>query len=178
MNINTVSNDRPTADVSSSYSSSSLLCLYEEGEHQEFLREALGRKLKILVAGPTASGKTVLTETLLRETPPQEKTVVIERTAEMSLSKKGVISFVRNNWCEKNINLTTDDVMKHKPNRVVLAHTDGGFNQGLFGILEKTRGPDIAVIAVVHALDIDKALPNFFVSFLNKQAEDLSDKIK
>lgn len=49
-----------------------------------FLRQLVHTKANVLVVGPTGSGKTSVLNALLRETPPEERVLVIEDTAEIT----------------------------------------------------------------------------------------------
>ena len=56
------------------------------GEWAEFLKLAVQLRKNVLVSGPTGSGKTTLTKGLVLEIPRDERLIVLEDAAELSLS--------------------------------------------------------------------------------------------
>ena len=60
--------------------------LYAAGEWEGFLRLAVQCRKNILVSGATGSGKTTLTKGLVLEIPTDERLIVLEDAAELSLS--------------------------------------------------------------------------------------------
>ena len=60
--------------------------LHAAGEWAEFLQLAVRLRKNILVSGPTGSGKTTLTKGLVLEIPSDERLVVLEDAAELSLT--------------------------------------------------------------------------------------------
>ena len=60
--------------------------LYAAGEWAEFLRLAVQLRKNILVSGATGSGKTTLTKGLVLEIPNDERLIVLEDAAELSLA--------------------------------------------------------------------------------------------
>lgn len=62
---------------------------YAEGEWTEFLRLAVRCRKNILVSGATGSGKTTLTKGLVLEIPQDERLIVLEDAAELSLASHG-----------------------------------------------------------------------------------------
>ena len=62
---------------------SELLALYDAGDLEGFLRAAVGARLNMLLAGPTGSGKTTLSKTLIGAIDPSERIITIEDTLEL-----------------------------------------------------------------------------------------------
>jgi type IV secretion system protein VirB11 len=60
--------------------------LYAAGEWAEFLKLAVRCRKNILVSGATGSGKTTLTKGLVLEIPREERLIVLEDAAELSLA--------------------------------------------------------------------------------------------
>ena len=60
--------------------------LYAAGEWVEFLRLAVRCRKNILVSGATGSGKTTLTKGLVLEIPEEDRLIVLEDAAELSLA--------------------------------------------------------------------------------------------
>lgn len=60
--------------------------LYGAGEWEEFLRLAVKLRRNIVVSGATGSGKTTLTKGLVLEIPAEERLLVLEDAAELSLA--------------------------------------------------------------------------------------------
>ena len=63
--------------------------LYRAGEWAEFLKLAVRCKKNIIVSGATGSGKTTLTKGLVLEIPRDERLIVLEDAAELSLASHG-----------------------------------------------------------------------------------------
>jgi type IV secretion system protein VirB11 len=60
---------------------------YVAGDYEAFLGLAVQAKLNILVSGPTGSGKTTVTKSLILEIPPDERLITLEDAAELSLAR-------------------------------------------------------------------------------------------
>ena len=76
----TASGDRPGDGADAE-----LRRLHGAGEWVAFLRLAVRAKKNIVVSGATGSGKTTLTKALVREIPSEERLIVLEDAAELSL---------------------------------------------------------------------------------------------
>lgn len=63
--------------------------LYAAGEWAEFLKLAVRCRKNIVVSGATGSGKTTLTKGLVLEIPSEERLIVLEDAAELSLAAHG-----------------------------------------------------------------------------------------
>jgi len=63
--------------------------LYRGGKWAEFLKLAVRCKKNIIVSGATGSGKTTLTKGLVLEIPRDERLIVLEDAAELSLASHG-----------------------------------------------------------------------------------------
>jgi type IV secretory pathway ATPase VirB11/archaellum biosynthesis ATPase len=63
--------------------------LYRGGEWAEFLKLAVRCQKNIIVSDATGSGKTPLTKGLVLETPRDERLIVLEDAAELSLALHG-----------------------------------------------------------------------------------------
>jgi type IV secretion system protein VirB11 len=59
--------------------------LLASGDHVAFLRLAVRSRCNIIVSGPTGSGKTTWTKSLIREIPQQERLITIEDAQELVL---------------------------------------------------------------------------------------------
>ncbi|MUO81348.1 P-type DNA transfer ATPase VirB11 [Agrobacterium vitis] len=56
---------------------------YDSGDLESFLRACVVGKLTMLLCGPTGSGKTTMSKTLISAIPPQERLITIEDTLEL-----------------------------------------------------------------------------------------------
>jgi len=64
-----------------------LLALYDAGDLEGFLRAAVGARLNMLLCGPTGSGKTTLSRSLIGAIAPAERIITIEDTLELIVTQ-------------------------------------------------------------------------------------------
>ncbi|RAZ82147.1 P-type DNA transfer ATPase VirB11 [Mesorhizobium hawassense] len=60
-----------------------VLRYYDLGDLEQFLRACVTGRLTMLLCGPTGSGKTTMSKTLISAIPPQERLITIEDTLEL-----------------------------------------------------------------------------------------------
>ncbi|MER9592053.1 P-type DNA transfer ATPase VirB11 [Mesorhizobium australicum] len=58
---------------------------YDNGDLEQFLRACVCGRLTMLLCGPTGSGKTTMSKTLINAIPPQERLISIEDTLELAI---------------------------------------------------------------------------------------------
>jgi type IV secretion system protein VirB11 len=68
--------------------------LRDQGDYVRFLQEAVRGKVNIAVAGPTGSGKSTLTRTLLRLVPRNERVMVLQDTHEVGSDVQEEIGYL------------------------------------------------------------------------------------
>jgi len=100
-------------------------------EAADYLREAVVRRMNIIVSGGTGSGKTTLLNTLSRFIPGEERIVTIEDAAELQLMKPHVISLeTRPPNIEGTGSITIRDLVRNalrmRPDRIIVGECRGG----------------------------------------------------
>jgi type IV secretion system protein VirB11 len=103
---------------------SELLALYDAGDLEGFLRAAVGARLNMLLAGPTGSGKTTLSKTLIGAIAPSERIITIEDTLELIVMQP---NHVRLLYSKEGLSRATIDAnslleasLRMRPDRVLL----------------------------------------------------------
>jgi type IV secretion system protein VirB11 len=103
---------------------SELLALYDAGDLEGFLRAAVGERLNMLLAGPTGSGKTTLSKTLIGAIAPSERIITIEDTLELIVMQP---NHVRLLYSKEGLSRTAIDAnslleasLRMRPDRVLL----------------------------------------------------------
>jgi pilus assembly protein CpaF len=101
------------------------------GEAAEYLREAVIRRMNIIVSGGTGSGKTTLLNALSQFIPEEERIVTIEDAAEIQLMKPHVIVLeARPPNIEGVGSITIRDLVRNslrmRPDRIIVGECRGG----------------------------------------------------
>lgn len=97
----------------------------------EYLREAVVRRMNIIVSGGTGSGKTTLLNALSRLIPDGERIITIEDAAELKLVKPHVITLeARPPNIEGTGEITIRDLVRNalrmRPDRIIVGECRGG----------------------------------------------------
>jgi pilus assembly protein CpaF len=100
-------------------------------EAADYLREAVVRRMNIIVSGGTGSGKTTLLNALSRFIPDEERIVTIEDAAELQLMKPHVIILeARPPNIEGTGSITIRDLVRNalrmRPDRIIVGECRGG----------------------------------------------------
>lgn len=89
------------------------------------LREELGKRSNILIAGGTSSGKTTFTNALLAEPAfAQERVVILEDTRELKCAAKNAIS-LRTHGNDADLSRLVRSTMRLRPDRIVVGEVRG-----------------------------------------------------
>jgi pilus assembly protein CpaF len=101
------------------------------GKAVEYLREAVIRRMNIIVSGGTGSGKTTLLNALSQFIPDEERIVTIEDAAEIKLMKPHVIILeARPPNIEGTGSITIRDLVRNslrmRPDRIIVGECRGG----------------------------------------------------
>ena len=96
----------------------------------EIVREALAQRANLLITGAGGSGKTTLLGALLAESPPEERIVTIEDTAELRIDHPHVVALeARQANVEGAGEVTLDrllrEALRMRPDRIVLGECRG-----------------------------------------------------
>jgi len=94
-----------------------------------YLREAVRRRLTILVSGGTSTGKTTFLNAMLREIPQAERVIVVEDTAELKLPGENGVGLIAVKGELGEARVTADDLLQAalrlRPDRVVVGELRG-----------------------------------------------------
>lgn len=103
---------------------SELLAMYDGGNLEAFLEKCVSARLTILNCGPTGSGKTTMSKTLIGAIPPTDRIITIEDTLELVIPQP---NHVRLLYSKDNIgqsNVTAESLLqaslRMRPDRVLL----------------------------------------------------------
>ncbi len=97
------------------------------GAQRELIRDALVRKLNIVIVGSTASGKTFLANSILRdlaELCPGDRILTIEDTAELRPSSTNTLGWATSP--EVDMQLMLKRALRATPDRIVIGEVRGG----------------------------------------------------
>lgn len=94
-----------------------------------FLREAVRRRLTVLISGGTSSGKTTFLNALLREIGSQERAILVEDTPELDLPGENSLGLVAVKGELGEARISADDLvqaaLRLRPDRIVLGELRG-----------------------------------------------------
>ena len=95
----------------------------------DFIREAVRRRATVLISGGTSSGKTTFLNALLRETPAEDRIVVVEDTPEIRVHGANSVGLVAVKGELGEARVTADDLLQAalrlRPDRIVLGELRG-----------------------------------------------------
>ena len=127
-------------------------------EQAALLTNAVHRGCNILISGGTATGKTTLLNVLADAIPADERILVIEDTAELSIRKPHVVSAETQTDTHKN-SVTFDDLLKaalrHRPDRILLGEVRGAEARTL---LDSMNTGHRGALTTIHASSAQGAL--------------------
>lgn len=91
----------------------------------ERLQNQIREKANILICGPTGSGKTTLLRALLSAVPQDERTIIVEDTAELSLERGNTVSLLtrislENLFPSIHLSLLLKNALRMRPDRLVV----------------------------------------------------------
>jgi type IV secretion system protein VirB11 len=136
-----------------------LLHLLATKEYEAFMRLAVRSRKNILVSGPTGSGKTTWTKTLIREIPGDERLVTIEDAQELVLDRHA--NHVRLFYSKDDQGLARvtpkqllESCLRMKPDRILLAELRA---EEAFDYLRNVNSGHPGSITSVHATSAELA---------------------
>lgn len=100
-----------------------------QGEPVSFLRDAIARRLTILISGGTSTGKTTFLNAMLREIPEKERVVLVEDTAELKLPGANGVGLIAVKGELGEARVSANDLLQAalrlRPDRIVLGELRG-----------------------------------------------------
>ena len=128
-------------------------------DYESFMRLAVLSRKNILVSGPTGSGKTTWSKSLIREIPPEERLVTIEDAQELVLDRHD--NHVRLFYSKNDQGLARvtprqllEACLRMKPDRILLAELRG---EEAFDYLRNVNSGHPGSITSVHAASAELA---------------------
>lgn len=108
-----------------------LLCdLIARGNIESFLREAVCRRVSMLISGGTGSGKTTFLNALMQEIPDYERLITIEDTPELTPPQENHVSLIatrgNQNVARVDPRHLVEASLRMRPDRLLLGEIRGG----------------------------------------------------
>lgn len=170
----------PTRQPSRSDVDARLDELLDAGNLREFFALAVKARRNIVISGGTASGKTTFLNALLKETPNTDRIIVIEDTAEVTLTQPNSVGLVavKSELGESQVGV--DDLLRAslrmRPDRLLVGEIRGG---EAFTFLRAVNTGHPGSFTTVHADSPEGALEQIaFMSLqsgLNLNRSDIRD---
>jgi type IV secretion system protein VirB11 len=95
----------------------------------QFLAGLVRDRRNVLISGGTATGKTTFLNALVKEIPPQERLVLIEDTAEISITHANVAPLIATKGDQGEALVTAEDLLqaalRMRPDRIILGELRG-----------------------------------------------------
>lgn len=123
------------------------------------IRSWIKRKLNILIAGGTGSGKTTLANAILHEINqffPQERVLIIEDVPELQFNTSRSLAFTVGEFFSMQEALRT--TLRFKPDRIVMGEVRGS---EAYTLLKAWNTGHPGGVATIHANGVDSALARF-----------------
>ena len=121
----------------------------------------LARK-NILISGGTGTGKSTLLGILGNYIPPEERTLVIEDTAEIHLAQQNLVRFEarreQNGLPAVAIRDLLKAALRHRPDRIILGEVRGG---EAFDLLQLLNSGHSGTLSTIHANSARQVLARF-----------------
>ena len=129
-----------------------LRALLDSGDTAEFLSAAVRARKNIVIAGGTSTGKTTFLNALLKETPPQERLILIEDTPEIRLEHANSIGLVAVRGELGEARVSAEDLLqaalRMRPDRIIMGELRGA---EAFSFLRAVNTGHPGSITTVHA---------------------------
>ena len=136
------------------------------------LQEKVSQRQNILISGGTGTGKTTLLNILCDFIPDEERIVVIEDTAEISIRKSNLVRFEarrpQNSMPAITIRELLRATLRHRPDRIIVGEIRGG---EAFDFLQALNVGHSGTLSTIHANSAYHALARFVTCVLQSNIE-------
>jgi pilus assembly protein CpaF len=126
------------------------------------LRESVANRQNILISGGTGSGKTTLLNILADSIPDDERILLIEDTAELTIRKSNLVRFETRREQTGLPAVTVRDLLKaalrHRPDRIIVGEIRGG---EAFDLLQALNTGHSGSLCTLHANSARVAVARF-----------------
>jgi len=126
------------------------------------LAQSVVERKNLLISGGTGTSKTTLLNILAGFIPDEERTVLIEDTAEIQIQKSNLVRFEARREQEGLPPVTIRDLLKatlrHRPDRIILGEIRGG---EAFDLLQLLNTGHSGTLSTVHATSAQQGLSRF-----------------
>jgi pilus assembly protein CpaF len=116
----------------------------------------------ILITGGTGTGKSTLLSILGKFIPPEERTLVIEDTAEIHITQQNLVRFEarreQNGLGAVSIRDLLKAALRHRPDRIILGEIRGG---EAFDLLQLLNTGHSGTLSTIHANSAKQGLARF-----------------
>jgi pilus assembly protein CpaF len=133
---------------------------------------AITARENILISGGTGTGKTTLLNALVGRLPPQDRIILIEDTAELSLETDNLARFEARRAQPGLPAVTVRDLvrtsLRHRPDRILIGEVRGG---EAFDLLQALNTGHSGTLSTIHANSAAQALRRFAVCVLESGVE-------
>jgi type IV secretion system protein VirB11 len=131
----------------------------DSGDVRGFLAAAVGARKSILISGGTSTGKTTLLNALLKETPGEERIVLIEDTPEVQLDHANAVGLVavRGRLGEASVSAADllEAALRLRPDRIIMGEIRGA---EALSFLRAVNTGHPGSITTIHASSPDGAI--------------------
>jgi type IV secretion system protein VirB11 len=131
----------------------------DSGDVRGFLAAAVGARKSILISGGTSTGKTPLLNALLKETPGEERIVLIEDTPEVQLDHANAVGLVavRGRLGEASVSAADllEAALRLRPDRIIMGEIRGA---EALSFLRAVNTGHPGSITTIHASSPDGAI--------------------
>lgn len=153
-----------------------LLCLMRQGKVAEFLKKAVRYKKNIIISGGTSSGKTTLTNAIIKEIPSDERLISIEDVQEVVLKQKDKLHLICSKGGQGMANVSPKELLEAclrlNPDRIMLSELRG---EEAFYFLRAINSGHPGSITTLHADSVKGAFDQI-VMMINQGDVNLSEE--
>jgi pilus assembly protein CpaF len=126
------------------------------------VRAAIEKNENILISGGTSTGKTTLLNALAAFLPPNDRTVLLEDTAELQIDRPNLVRFEARREQAGLPAVTIRDLLRatlrHRPDRIIVGEVRGG---EAYDLLQALNTGHAGTLSTIHANSAEQALARF-----------------